>query len=239
MNYVNYVLLFLLNYKIELCECLEYSITSYEYNKDDLKKRLDFLSNEFYEGRYQKIISSLFENSKILSKPINTFLKKYSFNKIANLTKQKKLSIYIKYNEHLIDAITYINELINSFTSEKEIYNKLNAKIIQLIDITNNHFYNFLFFNCYNLCLNCFYNEENSLISTSKSSKRLSALIKYCQTKKDFTKSIDILYQDDKEKVYEELKSVSNLCLQTEKKQNELLKEVNNIIDIELKKGIK
>ena len=237
MNYSNYTLFEIIKYKIEFLECLEYTLISDTTKNFEIKNHLTYLNNEFSNGNYHKIVSSLFTSYNILNKPIIYFLKTYKPKKINRIINKNKLEPIINYNENLIDCYTCFNNIITSIISEKEISKILSKKIIKLNEINKQHFLNFLFFNSYNLYLNCFYNKEKLLRYSNKDMERLVSIINYCNLEKNFNNSINVLKEEDETKIYQELEKISNDCIQLEKKQYDCLNEIITTINNEVEKS--
>lgn len=235
MDYSNYTLFEIIKYKIEFLECLEYTLLSNTLNKNNIKNHLTYLNNELNKGIYKEITSSLFTSSNLLNKPLIKFTKKYNYHKIDKILKKRKLKNYIKYNEYLINAYEILNYITNAFTEEEKIANLLDKQIIELINISNTHFINFLFFNSYNLYLNCFYSNNENLYYSNKDMGKLISIINYCNKQESFNKFIQILKTENKTKINEEFEKLSNICIATEKKQNELLQKIIEKITNEAK----
>lgn len=236
MNYSNYTIFEIIKYKIEFLECLEYSLIPNDAKANEIESRMNYLNKDFKDGFYKEIISTLFTSYSLLNAPIIKFLKKNKTKKILKLTKRKNLKSLINYNENLIDAYETFNYIISAFTEEKEILENLDKKIINLININKKHFISFLFFNTYNLYLNCFYNKDGNLKHSNKEIERLIKIINYCNKENKFDKSINILKSDDENNIYKELESLSNECIQLEKLQydylNELIIKINKEAEI-------
>lgn len=226
MNHSNYTLFEIIKYKIDFLECLEYTLISNTIEKSAIKNHLTYLKNALNHGMYNQIISSLFTSFASLNVPLIKFLKKYNHSNIYKITKKRKLNNYIKYNENLIEIEETLNYIINTFTEEEKIASLLDKKIIDLITLSNTHFYNFLFFNSYNLYLNCFYGDNQNLHYSDKDLKKLISIINYCNKEKNFEKYIDILKTENKIKINEQFENLSKACIQTEKKLNELLQKI-------------
>ena len=208
MNHSNYVIFEILKYKIEFLDCLEFSLI-YENqakNKKEIKNNFTYLKNELKNGLYKEIVSSLFSSYHIVNKPMIEFIKKYHYKKAIKLTRQKKLSKLLNFNEAIIDCYETFNHIINSFTQENEIAKILDKKITSLTETSNNHFINFLFFNLYNLYLNCFCS-NGKLKYKDSDIERLIKIINYCNLTNKFTNSINILKKEDKEEMYKELEN--------------------------------
>jgi len=239
MDYSNYTLFEITKYKIEFLDCLEYSLISNNIKEEDIKNRINYLNNDFKEGFYKEIVSTLFTSYNLLNKPIIHFLKKYNHKNILKLIKNKKVKHLITYNENLIDCHETFSYIISAFTEEEQIATKLDKKILNLIEINKKHFINFLFFNTYNLYLNCFYNKENNLKHSNKDIENLIKIINYCNKEKEFDNSINILKEENEDKIYNELENLSNICIRLEKEQYNCLNELVNIINNETKKNKK
>ena len=237
MNKINYALFEIIKYKIEFLECLEYSLISDTIKKEDIKNHLNYLKNEFYEGNYHEIISSIYTSYKKINTSLLTFFKKYNYKKTNKIINKNKLKLLLNYNESLIDCYQCFNDIIQSIISEEQLSKDINKKIINLNNINENHFKNFLFFNSYNLYLNCFYNKDKLLKSSDKDIKRLVGIINYCNTNNEFNSSIDILKECNENNIYKELERLSNNCIQLEKKQHDCLKEILEIINTEIEKS--
>lgn len=236
MNHSNYTLFEIIKYKIEFLECLEYSLISNETTENEISKHISYLNNEFKEGLYNKIISTLFTSFNLLNKPISNFLKKYNHNKIEKMIKSNKLKLFINYNESIIDCYETFNYIINVFTEEEQIVNILDKKILDLISINKNHFINFLFFNTYNTYINSLYNKEKTIKHTKKDIQRLQKIMNYCNIEKKFDHSIKILKENNENEIYKELENLSNKCIKSEKEQYDCLTSVVDIINKEIKK---
>lgn len=237
MDYSNYTLFEIIKYKIEFLECLEYSLLSNNLKEKEIKNHLTYLNNNQKKGAYKEIISSLFNSYKDTNKSLIIFLKKYNYKKCIKLTKDKNISNLITYNEYLIDCHETFKYIINAFLEEKEIVQKLNKKIINLATTNNNHFINFMFFNTYNLYLNCFYNKEKNLKYTQEDIKRLIQIINYCNIDNKFENSINILKEDNEDKIYNELENLSNTCIKSEKEQHSELNDLIKLINEETEKN--
>jgi len=233
MNNTNYVLFEIIKFKIEFLDCLEYSLISENQKiNDEVKNNFLYLRNELKNGLYKDITSSLFNSYKTVNKPIIKFVKSYNNKKIDKIIKNKKLNKILEYNENIIDCYENFNHIIASFTEEKEIRKNISNKILNLLEVSNKHFINFLFFNSYNLYLNCFYNKNINMIYIEKDIERLIKIINYANSDKSFEKSIDILKEENEEEIYKELENLSNICIKLEKDQhtqlNELIAQINN-----------
>lgn len=237
MDYSNYTLFEIIKYKIEFLDFLEYSLISNKIKENDLKKQIDYLNNETQKGMYKEIISTLFTSYKLLNKPITNFLKKYNYKKIENINKKTKIKQLIKYNENIIECYETFKYILNSFTEEEQIIKKLDAKIINLINISDTYFINFLFFNTYNLYLNCVYNNEKNIKHTEKDIIKLIKIFNYCNKENKFDISINTLKNDNETEIYNELEKLSNDCIQLEKQLHTSLNEIINIITLETKKN--
>ena len=236
MDHSNYTIFEILKYKIEFLECLEYSLLTYKIDEEDIKKRLFFLKNDFKDGMYQEIVSTLFTSFNKLNSPIIYFLKHYPLKKITNMTSNKNAKSYLNYNERLIDAYETFNYIINMFLEEEQIKNKLDKKVLELININNNHFNNFLFFNIFTLYVEIISNKETEIKYTEKDIIRLIRIMNYCNKNNDFNSSIEILKEEDNEAMYKEIENLSNKCVKFEKEQYMSLKELINIINTETNK---
>lgn len=233
MNSTNYVLFEIIKFKIEFLDCLEYSLISENQKiNDEAKNNFLYLRNELKKGLYKDITSSLFNSYKAVNKSIIKFLKSYNYKKINKIINNKKLNKILDYNEIIIDCYETFNNIITSFTEEKELSKHISSKILNLLEISNKHFINFLFFNTYNLYLNCLYNKNINIIYTENDIERLIKIINYANLDKSFEKSIDILKKENEEEIYKELENLSNICIKLEKDQhtqlNELITQINN-----------
>lgn len=235
MNYSNYTLFEIIKYKIEFLECLDYTLISNPNEDKDIKNHLIYLKNELNKGLYKEIVSTLFTSFNLLNKPIINFIKRYNYKKIIKLKSCKKLKYYLDFNEKIIECYETFNYIICSFTEEEKIYSKLDKRILDLINISKNHFNNFLFFNFYNLYLNCFYNKEKNLIYKRNDIKRLVSFLTYCNKESKFNNYIEVLKSENINKINEELEKLSNDCIKSEQNQFASINEIISIINSEVK----
>lgn len=237
MNHSNYTLFEIIKYKIEFSDCLEYSLIDNTNDENDIKNHLTYLKNELNKGEYKQITSSLFTSHKKINKQLIKFIKKYNSKKIFKIKKSLKLKKYLDFNIHLLDCYETFNYIIKAFTEDAKISCLLDNKILDLIKISNNHFINFLFFNSYNLYLNCFFRENSNLIYSDPDMKQLISILKYCNANKEFDKYIDVLKTENKIKINNEFEKLSQMCIESEKKQLQLTKKIIESINKEIKKA--
>lgn len=236
MDSSNYTLFEILKYKIEFLECLEYSLTTYTVNEDDIKKRLTLLRSDLKQGLYKEIVSTLFTAFNKLNNPLKKFLKAYTYKKIIKINNSKKVKHLIDYNEKLIDAYETFTYIINAFLEEEQIAKVLDKKITKLITLNNEHFINFMFFNCYTIYLETVYSEDTKYTYSEKDITRTITLLSYCNKNNQFDSYIETLKNDDKDNIYNQLEKLSNNCVKLEKEQDALLKEIINTINNEIHK---
>lgn len=225
MDYSNYTVFAILKFKIELLDCLEYSLMNYKVEEKTIKDTLSYLKNEFTNGTYKQIVSKLFTSYNKLNEPIFSFLKKYNYNKIVKIIKNDNIKEIIKYNECLIDCFETFKYITNAFFEEKEILNKLNEDIIKLNNISNKHFINFIFFNVYYRYINLKDNLSKNM------TKKLFKIMNYCNKDNEFED-----YFNDKE-INNKIEKLSNNCILLEKEQYSILEKVINLINNEIKKN--
>ncbi len=226
MDYSNYTVFAILKFKIELLDCLEYSLMNYKVEEKTIKDTLSYLKNEFTNGTYKQIVSNLFTSYNKLNEPISSFLKRYNYNKIGKIIKNDNIKEIIKYNECLIVCFETFKYITNAFFEEKEILNKLNEDIIKLNTISNKHFINFMFFNVY-------YRYINLKDKLSKNiTKKLFRIMNYCNKDNEFDD-----YLNNKKDVNNEIEKISNKCILIEKEQYSTLEKVINLINNEIKKN--
>lgn len=227
MNNSNYTVFEILKYKIDFLECIEYSLPTYTENKKEIEKRFNLLKKDFKDGLYKEIVSKLFTSFKRLNKPVSKFLYKYNYNKIKKIHRKKKISFLLSYNEHIIDAYETFNYILNAFLEEEQIAQVLDEKLINLISLNREYFINFLFFNCYTIYLEF---NHNDFKYTDKDIDRTIKLLNYCNKNNQFDKEIDILKENDSDKIYKILEQLSSRCSKLEQKQVNDLKEFINYI---------
>lgn len=233
MNNSNYTVFEILKYKMDFLECIEYSLPSYVENKDEIEKRFALLKKDFNDGLYKEIVSTLFTSFKKLNEPITHFLKKYNYRKISKIKKSKRINGLIAYNEHIIDAYETFNYILNAFLEEEQIVKLLDKKLLNLISVNKEFFINFLFFNCYNIYLEF---NHNDFKFKEKDIERTIKLLNYCNKEKQFNKEIEILKENNSDKIYKALEEMSNKCSKLEQKQVTDLKEFINHIQNEIHK---
>lgn len=233
MNHSNYTVFEILKYKIDFLECLEYSMPSYTINKDEIAKKLSPLKKDFKDGLYKEIVSSLFTSFNKLNKPIRQFFKKYNENKLENIHNSKKIKELLKYNEIVINCYETFNYILNAFLEEDQIVKTLDNKLLELIKINNDYFENFLFFNCYTLYLEFNHNDWKY---TDKEISRTIKLLNYCNKDSKFIKQMETLEENNQEKIYKELETISNICTKLHEHQINSLKEFIALIEKEIHK---
>lgn len=233
MNNCNYTIFEILKYKIDFLECIEYSLPSYTIKEEEIKERLSLLNHDFKDGMYKEIVSTLFTSYKKLNEPIRVFLKNYNLKKIIKINSKKSINKLLKYNETLIDCFETFNYIINSFLEEEQIIKLIDEKVLNLINVNNNYFDYFLFFNCYNIFLEF---SHDDFKYTQKDIKRTVQLLNYCNKNNKFKKELDVLKTEDSDKIYKELEALSKKCSELEQKQVNDLKEFINIINKEIHK---
>lgn len=233
MNNSNYTVFEILKYKIDFLECIEYSLTSYTENKDEINKRFNLLKKDFKDGLYNEIVSTLFTSFKRLNEPISKFLNKYNYKKIIRMHEKKKISLLLKYNEHIIDAFETFNYILNAFLEEEQLVKLLDKKLIELINLNNEYFINFLFFNCYNLYLEF---DHEDFKYAKKDIERTIKILNYCNKNNEFIKEIETLKENNSDEIYKTLEQLSNKCSKLEQKQVNDLKEFINYIQNEIHK---
>ena len=151
MNYCNYTFFEILKYKIEFTNMLEYCIKRDPINKTEIKRNILYLKNNYEKGNYKEIISALFTDFNKINIPISLFFKSYTHRKIIKIQNSKKTNLKISYIKSLIDCIENLNQIINTFIEEKEIKEKLDNKILTLIETSNLHFIYFVYFIVYEI----------------------------------------------------------------------------------------
>lgn len=237
MNHFNYSLFEIVKYKIEFNEFLEYSLPTYEIDTTDISQKYNLIKSTYSDGLYKDIVSSLFENYEIVNKPIKEFLDKYTAKKIYKIIKKKKLDQLVCYNQKIIDCCENFNSIISSITEEKEISKIIDKKIIKLLETSNKHFSLFMFFNTFHTYIDCTLNKNSKIKFKECDMKNLVALINYCNKDNKFNNYIEILKQEDEIKLNKEIEKLSSKCLELEKKLNEDLKELIDILNKELEKS--
>lgn len=233
MESLNFTLFEILKYKIEFLELLEYSLLTYSPNQSEIAKHLSHLKSTLTKSLYKDILYPLFTSYKKVNKNIFTFLRKFSAKKITRMIDKKNLSNLLTYNECLIDCFESFNQIINSFIKESELIKKTDKRIIDLIEINSNHFKNFLFFNYLNYYISIFFQEEK-IKHTKKDIKRIISVMKYCNKDNEFFYYMEALQKENEDKVSSTLKTLSNKCIELEKKQHTFLNNLINTINIEL-----
>jgi len=237
MNYCNYILFEILKYKIEFSECLEYAMETYELEKKEIEKNISYLKNNFEKGLYKDTISSLFTNYEAVNYSLVSFYKKHSAKSIIKMTTSNKLKTKIEYITYIVDCYENLNNIISTFMNEQEIYSKVEDKIKLLMETSNSHFINFLYFISYSMYLTCALKKETKLKFSDTDIKSIISLMKYCNQNNLFSGSIAILEENDELKINNEFERLSNICIQSEKKQNTELKEIINILNSNLEKN--
>lgn len=237
MNHTNYTLFEIIKYKIVFFECLEYSLNTNTKEKKEIKMHLSYLKNELNKGMYKEITSSLFTSFKLLNEPIIKFLDKYNYKKLFKLKNSNKLKHYLRFMEYILASNETFNYITKAFIDEEKIVSVLDKKILNLIDTSNDYFANFLFFNCYNLYLNCFFNDLYNLKHSNKHIKQLISIINYCNKEHNYDKFIEILKSENKIKINDEFEILSKICIESEKQQQDILNKIINTINHETKKS--
>ncbi len=235
MHKTNYTLFGILRYKIEFLECIEYTILSNTYKKENIQQRINYLENDFTKGIYKEIISTLFTSYNELNKPIIDFLNTYNPKTILKILQKNKLKNYLTFNEKLIDCYELFSYIISEFTQEEQISKSLDSNIKNLIFTNSDYFINVLFFNSYNLYLNCFFNKNKKISHSKKDIERLIKIMNYCNKENLFNHSITILEENNENDLYKELESLSNKCIKLEKEQDLYLNKIIKIIEDETK----
>ena len=236
MNYSNFIVFEILKFKIEFLDSLEYSLPTYTINKKEIKRNYIYLKNNFTNGQYKEILSSLFTSYNEINKALIIFFKNYNPSKISKMASSKHIDKKVNFNKYLIDSYENFNNILNAFIFEQEIKEKLDPQILELNEISNKHFIHFLFFNLYNLYLN--HNNSNSLYKfKDKDIKEIVSLFKYCNKNQLFSFSLNILEKDNEENLHKELERLSNKCIELEKKQNEILNRIINKLNLALQEN--
>lgn len=239
MNYSNYTLFEILKYKMELLDCLEYSMETYTLNEKEVEQNFTYLKNNLLNGTYKEIICSLFTNYKKINDPLFIFFKEYTPNKIIKMINSKKSRKKITFIKLLIDCHNSLNNIIYSFLNEEGLKNKIEYKITSLILTHNKHFINFLFFVLFNMYYCSLNQNQNNLLFKEKDLKDIASMIKYCNADNLFDESIKILEENIEMNVTNEIKKISNKCIDLEKKQNLQLKEIIASLNQEVEKDKK
>lgn len=239
MNYCNYVLFEILKYKIELLDCLEYSMESSKASKVEITKNISYLKNNLKNGLYKDVLSDLFTNYELVNKHLISFFKKYPPKQVNKISKTKKAKKRIEYIKHIIECHENLNNLILSFTNEIEIKNKIEPQIIKLIKTNNSHFTLFLYFVTYNMYICSISQNKTKLKFKENDIKEIISIMKYCNTDNKFSDSMKILEENNELNINNEFERLSNKCIELEKRQNNELKEVINLINNEIEKNKK
>lgn len=221
MDYSNYTVFAILKFKIDFLDVLEYTLLNYNVKKETIDNKLKELNEEYENGLYHQIISSLFTSYKKLNKPISLFLKKYDSSSIFKIVSKEKTKSILNYNESLIDCYETFNHIIDTFLEEETIKSKLTKDIISLIDISKEHFTYFLFFNMYYLLI--------SKKLSKKERTRTLKILNYCNKSKNFNKYLESEENNDN------IEKLSNSCITLEKQQSDLLNKIVQTINNELK----
>ena len=237
MDYFNYTFFEILKYKIEFSSCLEYATEAYELKKEKLIKNVSYLKNNFENGMYKEIISSLFTDYNIINENLFMFFKKYPVSKTIKLTKSKKISLRISYIKSLIDCNETLDNIIQSFLSEDELKIKLDKKVLELLKTHKTHFANFLYFVLYNMYICTLYPNKTKLKYKENDIKDIVGLLKYCNNDNSFNKSLEILEKNIELDINNEFEKISNKCIELENKQDKEIKEVINLLNTQLEKS--
>jgi len=239
MNYSNYTLFEILKFKIEFLDCLEYGMSICETPKKEIKKSICYLKNNFENGTYKEIISTLFQNYQAVNDQLFDFFSIYPPRKAIKTAHSKKAFCKINYIFKMIDCYENISNIILAFTSEKEIKNKINKAVIDLININDEHFINFLYFTSFDLYINFLFPNKNKIKFKTQDLKQLISIIKYCNKNNLFTESIKILEESNEEKINREFERLSNCCINLENSQSKKLKEIVNQFNTEIQNNKK
>lgn len=237
MNYFNYTFFEILKYKIEFSSCLEYASESYELKKEELTKNISYLRNSFEGGMYKEIISPLFTNYEIVNKNLIDFFNKYNPRKIIKLTKAKKATIRIDYVKSIIDCNQTLDHIVQSFINEDDLKNKLDNKLLKLVQTHRQHFSYFLYFVIYNMYICSLYSNKTEVKYKDKDIKEIVGLLKYCNSDNLFTESIEILEKNVELEINNEFERLSNKCIELENKLDREAKEVISFLNAELEKS--
>ena len=151
MHPTNYTLYHLLRYHIELIEAIEYSLITYKIDKEELDTRFKFLKEDYKKGFFNTITSQAFTDKSALTKELKYFLKHYNSKMINEIVNTHGLRERIEYLRDLSLAYNNSLTLINAFLNEEDIKNKLDNKLIDLINSANKYFNLASLFNCLNL----------------------------------------------------------------------------------------
>jgi hypothetical protein len=239
MEYCNYTLFEILKYKIELLDCLEYCMESYELNIKEIEKNLSYLKNNLESGMYKEIITSLFTEYDKVNQDIFSFFSNYSLKKIKRMIKSKKAKHKINYIKNIIDCHESLNQILLSFIKEEELLKKFDKKLTKLFETHNTHFINFLYFITYSMYSCYLYPNKSKLKFTDEDIKDLVSIIKYCNKDNLFENSIKILKDNIEGNINNEFERLSNKCIETENKQAIELKEIISLLNQELQKNKK
>lgn len=239
MNHCNYTLFEILKYKIEFLDCLEYSMETYDINEKEIEKNINYLKNNFDNGIYKEIISTLFTDYEKVNPALIVFFKTYSPKQIIKIIKNKKAKKKINYIYHLINCHENLNSIITTFTNEKELKNKLDEHLLKLIKTNNYHFLNFLYFITYNMYACTLYPNKTKLKFKKKDINDLITILNYCNKENEFENSIKILQKNDELLINNEFEKISNKCIELEKKQNKETSEIINILNKQLESNKK
>lgn len=239
MNHFNYALFEIVKYKIEFNEFLEYSLPTYEIDFKDIEQKYKLIKSTYTDGLYKEIISSLFEDYTFVNKPVDDFLKTYTPKRILKIAKRKKLRDLVIYNQKIIDCYETFNSIISNIVNEKEISKIIDKKITKLLETSNRHFSLFMFFNTYHTYIDCLLNKYTKTRFKETDLKNLAALINYCNKDDKYKNYIDILKHEDETKLNNEIEKLSSKCIELEKKLNDDLKELIDILNKELEKSKK
>ena len=239
MNHFNYSLFEIIKYKIEFNEFLEYSLPTYEIDFKDIEQKYKLIKSTYIDGLYKDIVSSLFEDYAFVNKPIENFVNTYTPKKILKMAKSKKLKEIVIYNQKIIDCYETFNSIISNIVNEKEVSKIIDKKITKLLETSNQHFSLFMFFNTYHTYIDCILNKHTKTKFKEIDLKNLAALINYCNKDNKYKNYIDILKQEDETKLNNEVEKLSSKCIELEKKLNDDLKELIDILNKELEKSKK
>lgn len=231
MNTCNYALFEILKFKIEFLECLEYSMETYSLNETEITTNIVYLNNNFKNGMYKEIISTLFTDYAKINSSLKIFFNRYSTKKIIKMINSKSAAKKLSFIKNIIDCYHILENIIISFFDEAELKKHIHPKIIELQNTNSSHFINFLYFIMFNMYNCSHYPDKTKLIFKLKDIKEIISILKYCNKDNLFEKSFKILEENNEEKINEELKKISNICIELEKKQNSLLNEIINILN--------
>lgn len=237
MEHINYTLFEIIKYKIEFLDTLEYSMETYKLDNEEIKKNLLYLKKNLNEGMYKEIIFPLFTDYEKVNEYIFSFFKTYSYRKVIKMIKSKKVNLKIRFIKSIIDCHENLKYIVSSFTDEKEIAEKLDKRIINLIEVHNEHIKTFLFFIMFHLYINNLYPNKTKLKYKESDIKEIAAILKYCNDENKFEDYLNTLDKENELDINNSFEKLSNKCIELENKQSLKLKEIINLLNSELEKN--